>query len=303
MRVGDVSAKVGPALKTLPLSILFLALAAVCAAAADELESFADCRLVPTDWADGDSFHVRFPDGKEHTLRLYGADCLEWHVNDEGDARRLRAQGRYFGIAGGDPRESSQRARAFGEAAAKRTRELLAEPFVVHTAFADGRGDARFQRIYAFVTTAGGEDLASALVREGLARAYGVFRKTPDGASSQEYRGQLQDLELTAATAKRGIWEKTDWSRLPEDRRTERREEQELSEALTAAPPNDGVDPNTASRDELMSLPGIGEVLSLRIIEGRSDGPYKSEEDLLRVKGISPKTLEGLQSSLHFPSP
>jgi endonuclease YncB( thermonuclease family) len=38
-------------------------------------------------WADGDSFEVQTADGSSHTLRLYGADCIEWHVTDETDAR------------------------------------------------------------------------------------------------------------------------------------------------------------------------------------------------------------------------
>ena len=53
------------------------------------LTSFAGCRFVPATWADGDSFSVRFPDETEQTVRLYGVDCIEWHVTDETDARRL----------------------------------------------------------------------------------------------------------------------------------------------------------------------------------------------------------------------
>ncbi len=282
--------------------MLLVALSAVPVGRADEeIKSLAGCRFVPTEWADGDSFSVRFPDGSEQTVRIYGADCIEWHVNDESLARRLRAQRRYFGIADGVPEESIAQAREFGKAAALRTRELLAKPFTVHTSFADGRGDARFKRIYGFVTTSDGKDLASTLVSEGLARAFGIARSLPDGTSAQEYRKHLEDLELTAASARRGIWAKTDWSRIAEDRQIERRDEQEISETLTKKAPADGVDPNTAARDELMSLPGVGAVIAGRIIEGRSGGPYKSADDLLRVKGISRKSLEAMTPSLHFP--
>jgi len=288
---------------TLRFVLLFLIAFVLRGAAADEeIKSFEGCRFVPVEWADGDSFSVRFPDGSEKTVRIYGADCIEWHVNGESVARRLRAQRRYFGIADGVPEESIAQAREFGKVAALRTRELLAKPFTVHTSFADGRGDARFQRIYGFVTTSEGEDLASALVREGLARAFGVVRRLPDGTPAQEYRKRLEDLELTAASARRGVWAKTDWSRLAEDRRIERSDEQEITETLTKRVPAGGVDPNTASRDELMSLPGVGEVLANRIIEGRSGGPYKSADDLLRVKGISRK-LAAITPHLHFPKP
>lgn len=269
-------------------------------AVAEDLKTIAGCELLPSDWADGDSFPVRLPDGSEQTIRIYGADCIEWHVNDESDARRLRAQRRYFGIADGAPEESISVARGFGEAAGLRTRELLSKPFTIHTAFADGRGDSRFRRIYAFVTTKDGEDLSAVLVREGFARAFGVARRTPDGSSAEEYRSHLADLELTAASSHRGIWAKTNWNRLADDRREERREEAEIAAAFIKKPPANGIDPNTASEEELALLPGVGEVLAKRIVEGRDGGTYNSATDLLRVKGINSKMLEAMIPSLRF---
>ena len=286
---------------TLRWIFLFAVALAVRVHAEEDIQSFPGSHLVPVEWADGDSFRVRLPDGSEQTVRIYGADCVEWHVSDESEARRLRAQRRYFGITNGAAADSIEQAKDFGKAAALRTRELLAKPFTVHTSFADGRGDSRFQRIYGFVTTSDGEDLASVLVREGLARAFGVSHRMADGTSAQEYRKRLEDLELTAATARKGVWAKTDWSRLPEDRQAERLDEQEISQTLAKNPPADGMDPNSASRDELMQLPGVGEVIANRIIEGRSDGSYLSAKDLLRVKGISQKSLDAMTPSLRFP--
>jgi hypothetical protein len=43
---------------------------------------------------------------------------------------------------------------------------------------------------------------------------------------------------------------------------------------------------------ELEGLPGFGPVIARRIIEGR---PYRSAEDLERVKGIGPKRLEEIR--------
>ncbi|MCS7270814.1 MAG: helix-hairpin-helix domain-containing protein, partial [Gemmataceae bacterium] len=52
---------------------------------------------------------------------------------------------------------------------------------------------------------------------------------------------------------------------------------------------------NRASSGELQRLPSIGPVLAQRIIAARSERPFQRVEDLLRVPGIGPKTLEKLR--------
>ena len=279
-------------------SILFAFLIGF-AHAAEPLTALPGCTLVPTEWADGDSFLVRTPEGAEHTVRLYGADCLEWHVSDESDARRLRSQRRYFGISefGGNPQKSIAAAKDFGKQAAERLAKLLGQPFTIHSAFSDARGDGKYKRIYAFVETADGRDTATQLVKEGLARAYGVSRETHKGRSAADYREELRDLELQAAKRSAGIWKNTDWEKLPVERQLERIEEADLAlatdgnEILELA----SINPNNAARDELMKLPGIGEVTANAIIEGL---PYKSLDELTRVPGIGPKTLERIRPFL-----
>ena len=63
--------------------------------------------------------------------------------------------------------------------------------------------------------------------------------------------------------------------------------------AQTAA--GDLVDVNTAGLEELMTLPGIGEVRARAIIDDReANGPYRYPEHLIRVTGIG----EGILSDI-----
>jgi len=58
------------------------------------------------------------------------------------------------------------------------------------------------------------------------------------------------------------------------------------------------VDINTASVAELAALPGIGESKAKAIVEYRAGDPFKSVDDLKKVKGIGDKTLESLRASI-----
>ncbi|MBL8797334.1 MAG: helix-hairpin-helix domain-containing protein [Planctomycetia bacterium] len=60
-------------------------------------------------------------------------------------------------------------------------------------------------------------------------------------------------------------------------------------------PPASPIDVNRAGAAELQKLPSIGPVLSLRIIDERGKRPFRSVEDLRRVPGIGPKTLDKLK--------
>ena len=56
---------------------------------------------------------------------------------------------------------------------------------------------------------------------------------------------------------------------------------------------------NTASRDELVAVPGIGPSKAQAIVEHRTThGPFKSVDDLKQVKGFRDKLVERLRPEL-----
>ncbi|MCT2537626.1 helix-hairpin-helix domain-containing protein [Aquibacillus koreensis] len=59
---------------------------------------------------------------------------------------------------------------------------------------------------------------------------------------------------------------------------------------------------NIASKEDLLSLTGIGEVKANAIIEYReSNGPFKTIEDLKNVNGIGAKTIEQIVEQIVIP--
>ncbi len=231
---------------------------------------------------DGDSFHLD-ASGKHIHVRLYFVDCPEVYVGSTNDARRLREQIRYFGLLNAD------RAIYFGNEAKKFVDRILSKPFTLYTAFASALGRSAKGRVYGFIVTADESDLASQLVKNGFARAYGFGRKTPNGIHRDEMIERLRDLEASAMLKRIGVWSESDPDRITDSRAKQRSEDQELEDLVKPKSFEGTLDLNTATEEELQSIKGIGPVLATRIIAGR---PYKTVDDLLKVKGIALKKLE-----------
>lgn len=156
-------------------------------------ETFPGCRLEDHRGNDGDSFHVRLPDGRVEQFRLYYVDAPESQFRTYAGGRsnhdRIRDQAADMGL-------TDEQAVAIGQQAKLRVRELLsAAPFVLHTRWDDPFGDRRY---HAFVQPAGGPWLHETLVREGLARIHTKPADLPDGTPVKTRLSQLRELEAAA---------------------------------------------------------------------------------------------------------
>lgn len=253
-----------------------------------DLQTFEGCKLVPSEWADGDSFLVELAPGRTEALRLYFVDCPETSATTETDQRRVREQSSYFGM------DNHRTTMEFGRKAADEVRNWLGKPFTVHTVFSRALGRSAKPRIYAFVTLSDGRDLGEVLVAAGLARSHGVGRTTKQGVGTDETKEHLDDVELGAAIGRKGVWGKTNPDKLVAMREERRKEERQLKEDFGLGA-GEKVDANKATVDEIVLLPGVGEVLAERIVDGR---PYASVDDLRRVPGLGGKVFDRLRDRL-----
>ncbi len=256
---------------------------------AAELQKFSNVKLIDHRSNDGDSFFLE-ADGKTLHVRLYFVDCPETSANSKVDAQRIQEQARYFGLP------DATRIVYFGNEAKAFVQNILTGNFTLHTSFATAPGRSSQGRIYGFITTASGDDLATLLVKNGFARTHGIGRETPDNTPRDEMIKRLSDLELAAILKKVGIWSESDPDQIAQLRAKQRDQDRILrelqGEIKKSQVSSNIIDINKASETELQSINGIGPVLAGRIIAGR---PYKNVEELLNVSGIGPKTLEKIR--------
>ncbi len=77
---------------------------------------------------------------------------------------------------------------------------------------------------------------------------------------------------------------------------------QEISEEIQiqSAGKNDGkVELNSASKLELMTLPGVGEKTADKIIDYRESSPFTVPEDIKNVPGIGDKTFQSMEELIY----
>ena len=273
-----------------PAIILFAFFPMLTAVHAGDFQVFNNCVIKESASNDGDSFHV-MAGSRRLLVRLYFVDCPETSAWAKSDARRLGEQMRYFGLP------SVVDTVHFGKLAAEFTKGALSEPFTLYTTFANAPGRSSIKRIYGFVETAKGDDLASLLVKNGLARPHGVRRKTPRGILHDEMALRLADMEVSAMLRHSGIWAKSDPGRIARLRAQQRAEDRRLADIQARVHASDlpatTLDLNTAGKEQLEAVKGIGPALSAKIIAAR---PFRSVTELKRVKGIGKEKFNRIRS-------
>ena len=251
--------------------------------ARDTWQVLDGCRLVSAPINDGDSFKVQHED-KRFIVRLYFVDSPETH---ETYMDRVRDQARYFSMPVAD-------VIAAGKVATAYSKKFLRGVFTVITQWADARG-GKEPRFFALVRK-NNQLLSSGLVRNGLARIYGMPTKGswPGGVSPRAYLSQLKQYERAAQRSTNGIWASATGS-LQLAGLNQLNSDVEGTGVSNAVQANALVDIatasrtgklilNTASAAELETLPGIGPALSSYIIAAR---PIRAVNDLVKIPGIT----------------
>jgi comEA protein len=109
------------------------------------------------------------------------------------------------------------------------------------------------------------------------------YRSTekPEAVSESRYDYSLKDKEFEERSQKLA-------------KLTSPKGEKKITSQQTLEPHSINI--NTASKDQLTLLPGIGETYAERIVVYRNNnGPYASVDEVEKVKGIGKRTLERLR--------
>jgi endonuclease YncB( thermonuclease family) len=181
-------------------------LAAAGAAEGKAWREYTGCKLLDNPANDGDSFHVtigslKSAKAKHKLLRLYFVDTPE----SEGSLPdRLELQRKYWGLA------DAQEVIHYGKMAHHFTEEFLKDGFTVYSKLDDALGRSKMDRDTALVVNAKGEDLATALVRNGLARVGGFSADLREleayKCTADQFYARLKKAEKEAKKERKGCW-------------------------------------------------------------------------------------------------
>ncbi len=283
-------------LPCLPLSLLLITTTSAAVSKEPVLKAWEvleGCHLIENQINDGDSFKVAHGD-KEFIIRLYYVDCPETY---DTYPDRLKDQSRYFSI-------SESEMITFGKAAKTYTKRFLKDEFTVITCWEDARGGKDVR--YFGMVSRNNQLLSSELVRNGLARIYGMpAGGWPGGGKPEAYLKQLKQNERAAQQSGTGIWGNAQNSNQLDDLaqikdRLNTQQTTISSSAFVDSSKTERIILNTADSSELIALPGIGPVLADRIIAAR---PFIEIDKLADIPGISMKKVDALRHRILLDKP
>lgn len=168
-------------------------------------ETFSGCTLAPDRGNDGDSFRVKFPDGRNEIIRLYFVDAPESafksYGGGENNHRRIAQQAADMGGI------TPQQAVEIGKKAKTFTLSTLEKsPFTIHTEWDSPFNDRRYHAFVEVTVEGKPRFLHELLVEKGLARIHTKGAPMPDATYERKQKTHLLKLQTNAKSNGSGAW-------------------------------------------------------------------------------------------------
>lgn len=175
----------------------------------------------------------------------------------------------------------------------------------------DARGDRLDDHLIATATAVDEEERRSLPLKDGervdpntaaeveLDRLPGIGPATAQAVVAARDSGvvfrRVDDLLLVRGIGPSSLARIRPWIAVPEGAPPSTSSSRVVRGARRAADPRWLIDVNRADVEALQGLPGVGPAIAARIVEERRVQPFASLDDLQRVKGIGPATVERLR--------